>query len=199
MSPVDTSCSGTPQKNPPFGDFLCCVPEKQGLPLSVPTARSQGAHRHPCPGQDSRTKVPGLLPSLPTTPAPLSSLVSFLFSLPPLHYLQFAPPSLPTSWAPPTPIHQSEIREAPLPSGETSSEPAAPPMRPEVLEQTEAGRALHPTPEDTPLYPDPYQTPSFHFSIRDTQLPGVGLPASCSPWRVKRAVSLLWLAGGGCH
>lgn len=136
MSPVDTSCSGTPQKNPPFGDFLCCIPEKQGLPLSVPTARSQGAHGHPCPGQDSRTKDPGLLPSLPTTPASLSSLVSFLFSLPPLHYLQFAPPSLPTSWAPPTPIHQSEIREPPLPSGETSSEPAAPPMRPEVLEQT---------------------------------------------------------------
>lgn len=52
VSPVDTSCFGTPQKNPEFGNLLRCVQEKQCLPLSFPTAGGQGGKRHPAPGQD---------------------------------------------------------------------------------------------------------------------------------------------------
>lgn len=163
-----------------------------------PYSQEPGGTRAPMPWaglEDKRSRPPSFSPDHSCIPL-LSCLLPFLSS-------SFALPSICSSslhlLGSPTPIHQSEIREPPLPSGETSSAPAAPPMRPEVLEQTEAARAFHPRPEDTPLYPDPYQTPSFHFSIRDTQLPGVGLPTSCSPWRVKRAVSPLWLAGGGCH
>lgn len=73
-------------------------------------------------------------------------------------------------------------------------------MRPEILEQTEAGGAPHPTSEGTPSHPQPKPgTFILLFHRGHPQLPGVGLLASCSPQRGKRQVSLLWLVGSGRH
>lgn len=145
--------------------------------------------------QDLSRTFPGLLPSRPLLcPSflPSASFSSF-----------FALPWICSSLSP-TPRSPSSIRVkseiTPPPSGEPSPEPAAPPMRPEILKQTEAGGAPHPTSEGTPSHPQPKPgTFILLFHRGHPQLPGVGLLASCSPQRGKRQVSLLWLVGSGRH
>lgn len=105
------------------------------------------AETAPSPGWSLSTKRQGGPPSLPITPVLLPSLLSFLSPFLPCFTFSLLVLFSLTPRGPPVIRVKSET--SPLPG----SEPAAPPMRPEVLKQTQAGRALlpherapHPTP-----------------------------------------------------